>query len=309
MTTEMSTLMWGSFAAIAIGLLVLDLGFLHRKAHDMPLRESVRNYLLYFSCGVAFGLWIWFELGANSATMYYTALLLETSLSLDNLFVISLIFASLGIPKQYQHRVLFWGIIGVVVFRAVMIGVGVSVVREFEWVLYLFGLFLLFTGIKMLWPKGEEKHQDIKDGKLYRFLTRYLPFSDHLHGQKLWVREDGKLKATPLFLALCLVEAADIIFAVDSIPAVLAVTQDVFIVYTSNIFAILGLRSLYFLLVHMIGRFYYLKYAIAAVLVFIGAKISVLYFGFHMPPLVSLMVTVLLLSSGVVVSLIKTRER
>lgn len=307
-----STWLWLVFVAIVIGLLVLDLGVLHRQEREIEMRESLLLYSGYFSVGVLFGVWIWVQLGAQSAMEFYTGFLVEQSLSMDNVFVMAMIFSYFAIPRRYQHRVLFWGILGVVVLRAIMIGVGAALVQNFAWVLYLFGAFLLFTGVKMALSK-EDSQPDLANNSMLRFVRRHLRVTDELHGARFFVHKTppGQSRAlrhaTPLFLALVLIELADLVFAVDSVPAIFAITQDPFIVYTSNIFAILGLRSLYFALAALMHRFVYLKYALAMVLVFIGCKIF--YHGLigKVPALLSLGVTLGLLVGGVVLSLLKTR--
>jgi tellurite resistance protein TerC len=308
-----ATWLWLSFLAIVLALLVFDLGVLHRDQHEIEMRESLLLYSGYFSVGVLFGLWVWFELGAQHALEFYTGFLVEQSLSMDNVFVMAMIFGFFGIPRRYQHRVLFWGILGVIVLRAIMIGLGTALVQQFEWILYLFGAFLLFTGVKMMFSH-EEQHPDLSNNPLLRFLRRHLRVTDELHGGHFFVRKRPAgashplLYATPLFLALVLIELADLVFAVDSVPAVFSITQDPFIVYTSNIFAILGLRSLYFALAALMHRFVYLKYALALVLIFIGGKIFLHGFIGKIPALLSLGVTFGLLAGGVLLSLLKTRR-
>ena len=307
-----STWLWLVFVAIVIGLLVLDLGVLHRQEREIEMRESLLLYSGYFSVGVLFGIWIWVQLGAQSAMEFYTGFLVEQSLSMDNVFVMAMIFSYFAIPRRYQHRVLFWGILGVVVLRAIMIGVGAALVQNFAWVLYFFGAFLLFTGVKMALSR-EDSQPDLANNPMLRFVRQHLRVTDELHGARFFVHKTppGQSRAlrhaTPLFLALVLIELADLVFAVDSVPAIFAITQDPFIVYTSNIFAILGLRSLYFALAALMHRFVYLKYALALVLVFIGCKIF--YHGLigKVPALLSLGVTLGLLVGGVVLSLIRTR--
>ncbi|MDG9930934.1 MULTISPECIES: TerC family protein [Pseudomonas] len=309
-----ATWLWLSFLAIVLALLVFDLGVLHRDQHEIEMRESLLLYSGYFSVGVLFGLWVWFELGAQHALEFYTGFLVEQSLSMDNVFVMAMIFGFFGIPRRYQHRVLFWGILGVIVLRAIMIGLGTALVQQFEWILYLFGAFLLFTGVKMMFSR-EEQHPDLSNNPLLRFLRRHLRVTDELHGGHFFVRKRPAgashplLYATPLFLALVLIELADLVFAVDSVPAVFSITQDPFIVYTSNIFAILGLRSLYFALAALMHRFVYLKYALALVLIFIGGKIFLHGFIGKIPALLSLGVTFGLLAGGVLLSLLKTRRQ
>ena len=302
---------WLAFIGIVVTLLAFDLGVLHRDDHEIDVRESLLLSAGYIGAAVIFGAWVWWYLGAQSGMDYYTGFMIEKSLSMDNVFVIALIFSFFAIPRQYQHRVLFWGILGVIVLRAIMIGLGATLVSQFSWVLYLFGAFLIFTGIKM-WVIADNM-PDIANNPLLKFLKRHMRLTDGLRGNAFWVREPdpatGKLvrHATPLFLALVLVEFVDLIFAVDSVPAIFAITTDPFIVYTSNIFAILGLRALYFALAAMIHRFTYLKYALALVLVFIGSKIFLVGIVGKIPPSISLSVTLGLIAGGVVVSLWKTR--
>jgi tellurite resistance protein TerC len=242
---------------------------------------------------------------------FYTGFLIEKSLSMDNVFLMAMIFSFLAIPRKYQHEVLFWGILGVIVLRAIMIGLGAALIAEFSWILYVFGVFLLLTGVKMLFSKVDA-HPDLNENALVKFLRKHMRVTDRLHEGRFFVRQadaSGKsvLWATPLFLALVLIECADLVFAVDSVPAIFAITQDPFIVYTSNIFAILGLRALYFALAAMIHRFAYLKYALALVLVFIGGKIFLVGIIGKIPAVISLSVTLGLLLGGVLLSLWKTR--
>jgi tellurite resistance protein TerC len=302
---------WLLFAGIVVTLLVLDLGVLHKDDREIGVRESLFLSAGYISMALLFGVWVWWFLGAQSGTEYFTGFLIEKSLSMDNVFVIALIFSYLAIPRQYQHRVLFWGIIGVIVLRAIMIGVGAALVSQFSWVLYLFGAFLVVTGIKM-WLVADHM-PDIANNPVLKFLRRHLRVTPQLHGNSFFVQQPDSATgqpvrwATPLFLALCMVELIDLVFAVDSVPAIFAITDDPFIVYTSNIFAILGLRALYFALAAMIHRFKYLKYALALVLVFIGTKIFLVGIIGKIPPVVSLSVTFGLIAGGVIVSLWKTR--
>ncbi|HWV08052.1 MAG TPA: TerC family protein [Pseudomonas sp.] len=305
---------WLAFITIVLALLIFDLGVLHRDQHEIEMRESLLLYSGYFSVGVAFGGWVWWQLGATKALEFYTGFLVEQSLSMDNVFVMAMILGFFGIPRKYQHRVLFWGILGVIVLRAIMIGLGTALVQEFEWILYVFGAFLLLTGVKMLFSK-EEQHPDLSKNPMLKFLRRHIRVTDNLHGGHFLVRlpdpATGKvlLYATPLLLALVLIELADLVFAVDSVPAVFAITQDPFIVYTSNIFAILGLRALYFALAALMHRFVYLKYALALVLIFIGGKIFLHGFIGKIPAVLSLGVTFGLLAGGVLLSLLKTRDQ
>ncbi len=304
--------MWLAFLGTVVTLLAFDLGVLHKDDAEIGIRESLWLSAGYIGMGLLFGAWVWWALGAGSGMEYYTGFLIEKSLSMDNVFVIALIFGFFAIPRALQHRVLFWGIVGVIVLRALMIGLGAALVAEFAWVLYVFGAFLLLTGLKMLFMT--EKPIDLASNPVLRFLRRHMNVSDSLHGNRFWVRLPDTAApsrkawfATPLLLALVMIELADLVFAVDSVPAIFAITQDPFIVYTSNIFAILGLRALYFALAAMIERFRYLKVALALVLVFIGTKIFLVGLVGKIPPSVSLTVTFGLLLGGVVFSLLKTR--
>ncbi|POO57288.1 TerC family protein [Agrobacterium rosae] len=309
------TWMWAVFISLVLGLLALDLGVLHKNSKEIGIRESMLMSTFYIGIGLAFGGWIWYQSGQQSAMEYVTGFVVEKSLAMDNIFIIAMIFSYFAIPRQYQHRVLLWGILGVIVLRGIMIAAGAAIVENFHWVLYIFAAFLVFTGLKMLFSSDHDEN-DIGNNKILKFLRRHLPVTNALHGEKFIVKEvdekTGKLKTfvTPLFLALIMVEIADLIFAVDSIPAIFAITTDPFIVYTSNIFAILGLRALYFALAALIHRFAYLKYALAAVLVFVGSKIFLAdMLGIaKIPPAVSLGVTVAILVTGVVGSLVATRK-
>ena len=305
--------LWLVFASVVVTLLVLDLGVLNKTDHEIGVRESLWLSAGYISAGSLFGAWVWWQLGAQSGMEYFTGFVIEKSLSMDNVFVIALIFSYFAIPRALQHRVLFWGILGALVLRGIMIGLGSALVSEFSWVLYLFGAFLIFTGIKMLTMSDEPP--DLKDNVVIRWLQKRMRVTPELHGNAFFVRQPAVgdvsktvLWATPLFLTLCMVEIADLVFAVDSVPAIFAITTDPFIVYTSNIFAILGLRALYFALAAMIHRFKYLKYALAVVLVFIGSKIFLVGIIGKIPAVVSLSVTFGLITAGVVVSMWKTRN-
>jgi tellurite resistance protein TerC len=302
---------WLVFAGTVVTLLALDLGVLHQDDREIGVRESLFLSAGYIGMALLFGGWVWWYLGAQSGTEYFTGFLIEKSLSMDNVFVIALIFSYLAIPRQYQHRVLFWGILGVIVLRAIMIGLGAALVSEFSWILYVFGVFLVFTGIKM-WIVADHM-PDIANNPLLKFLRKRMRVTPQVEGNAFFVHRSDPATgrtvrwATPLFLALCLVEFIDLVFAVDSVPAIFAITSDPFIVYTSNIFAILGLRALYFALAAMIHRFKYLKYALALVLVFIGTKIFLVGMVGKFPPAISLTVTFGLIAGGVIVSLWKTR--
>ncbi|MBX2833439.1 MAG: TerC family protein [Micavibrio sp.] len=307
--------MWGTFLSLVLILLVLDLGVFNRKNHEIEIKESLYMSAFYISIGLLFGGWIWWELGQQNAIDYWTGFVVEKTLAMDNIFVIAMLFAYFKIPRLYQHRVLFWGILGVIILRGIMIGVGAALLHEFEWLLYVFSAFLVFTGVKMLFS-SEEDEPHIGENFVLRMMRKYCRTTDDLHGDKFFIRQHsekaGKVVTylTPLFVALVMIEIADVIFAVDSIPAIFAITLDPFIVYTSNIFAILGLRALYFALAAMLNRFIYLQYSLSLVLIFIGAKMFIIdIFNIeHFPPLLSLGITVGILIGGVGLSLWKTRS-
>jgi tellurite resistance protein TerC len=306
--------MWLAFIGIVAVLLILDLGVLHREQREIGVKESLFLSAVYIALGLAFGGWVWWYMGETAGMNYITGFVIEKSLAMDNVFVIAMIFTYFSVPRVYQHRVLFWGILGVIVLRAIMIGLGAAIVSEWSWVLYLFAAFLILTGVQM-W-RNAEKSYDVASNPVLTFVRRKFNVTDSLHGEKFWVRQHspktGKaaLFMTPLFLALIMVEVVDLVFAVDSVPAIFAITTDPFIVYTSNIFAILGLRALYFALAALVHRFHYLKYALAVLLVFIGSKIFVadlLGIG-KIPPPVSLGITFAILAAGIGWSLWKTRN-
>ena len=299
--------MWLTFIGLVLALLVLDLGLLNKGESEIGVAQSLRMSALYISLGVAFSAFVYWQMGGEATAAYLTAFVVEKTLAMDNVFVIALIFSTFAIPRQYQHRVLFWGILGVIVLRGIMIGLGATLIAEYGWLLYVFAAFLIFTGIKMLFM-GDAEHSI--DGPLLRFLKRHMRVTEELHGRSFFVMKNGVRFATPLFLALVIIEIADLVFAVDSVPVVFAITTDPFLVYTSNIFAILGLRALYFALSAILHRFAYLKYALALLLVFIGSKVFVAdLMGLEkFPPSWSLGVTFVILAAGVGVSLWKTRD-
>ncbi|WP_295818862.1 TerC family protein [uncultured Deinococcus sp.] len=314
--------MWLTFLTLVVGLLAFDLGVLGKRratgeageGRVMGVASSLKLSAFYIIIALLFGVWVWSTLGAESGMNYFTGFALEKALALDNVFVISVIFAALAIPRHLQHRVLFWGILGVIVLRGIMIALGAALVSEFDWVMWIFGAFLLVTGVKLLLTKGGHQSPDLEHHVMVRVLRRVMPITPQLHGEKFLVKlpdATRKLRthATPLLLALLMVEFADLVFAVDSIPAIFAITQDPFIVYTSNIFAILGLRALYFALDAMIHRFAALKPALALVLVFIGGKIFYNQAYGKLDPSISLGVTLTILLGGIVVSLWKSRSR
>lgn len=305
---------WLAFLALVAALTVFDLGILHKEDKEMGVKESLKLSAFYISIALLFGLWVWYAKGADLGMKYYTGFFIEKALSIDNVFVISMIFTYFAIPPKYQYRALLWGILAVIVLRGIMIALGAALVQEFYWTLYIFAVFLIFTGVKML-ITGEQE-MDVANNPVVRFMNKHFRVTKDLHAEKFIVKvsdeKTGKMvrAMTPLLLALIVINIADLIFAVDSVPAIFAITTDTFIVYTSNIMAILGLRALYFALAAMVHRFHYLKYALALVLVFIGSKIFVADFvlgGDKFPPVLSLCVTMGLIAGGVIWSLVKTR--
>lgn len=330
-----ATWIWLAFVGTVVALLAFDLGVVNKQDHEIGVAESLKMSAFYIAIGLGFSVVIWHLYNNASPTgsidpqllevtgaerawtavqLYLTGFAVEKTLAMDNVFVISMVFAYLAIPRKYQHRVLFWGIIGVIVLRAIMIGIGAALVSQFSWVLYIFAVFLIFTGV-MMWLKGD-KEEDMSQNKILLWLKRTMNVTPELHGNKFRVQlpdpNTGKMRwfATPLLLALLFVEIVDLVFAIDSVPAIFAITSDAYIVYTSNIFAILGLRALFFALAAMVERFKYLKYALALTLVFIGTKIFLgdLFPGGKFPPEWSLTITLGLIASGVVYSLWKTRD-
>lgn len=305
---------WLSFAALVLALTAFDLGLLHKEDREMGIAESLKLSAGYIGVALLFGVWVWLEKGADLGMKYYTGFFIEKALSIDNIFVISLIFGFFAVPARYQYRALLWGIVAVIVLRGLMIAAGAALVEQAYWVLYIFAAFLIYTGIRML--RAGDEVPDLGKNPAIRWISTHMRVTKQHYGSRFFVQvadeQTGKraTAATPLFLALVVINLADLVFAVDSVPAIFAITTDTFIVYTSNIMAILGLRALYFALAAMIHRFHYLKYALAAVLVFIGGKIFVADFmlgGAKFPPVASLGVTFALIGAGVGYSLWKTR--
>lgn len=306
---------WAGFLLLVAALLAFDLGVLHRRKREIGVGESLALSGFYIALGLGFGGWVWWYMGQDAGLNYLTGFVVEKSLAMDNVFVIAMIFSYFAVPRIYQHRVLFWGILGVILLRAVMIGLGATLVDRFGWTLYFFAAFLVFTGVKM-WLTAERDY-DVGASPFLRWVRRVVPVTDGLVGDRFLVRQTdpatGALRtyATPLLLALVMIEIADVVFAVDSVPAIFAITTDPFIVYTSNIFAILGLRALYFALAAMIARFQYLKHALAVLLVFIGSKIFAAdLLGIDkVPPAISLAAIFAILAAGIGCSLWATRTR
>ncbi|MDQ4060036.1 MAG: TerC family protein [Pseudomonadota bacterium] len=302
---ETSVWLWVGFNAFVLLLLAFDLGVFRRKSREISVREALWLSAGYVGLALAFNVGVFWFRGPQQGLEFLTGYLIEKSLSLDNVFVIALIFSTFAVPPAYQHRVLFWGILGALVMRAVLIFAGAALVMEFRWIVYLFGAFLIATGIKMLLSVG--KRPDIRASAVVRFVKHRFRVTEDYEGERFWVRRGGQLYATPLFLALVMVEATDLVFAVDSIPAIFAITADPFIVYTSNVFAILGLRALYFALAGIIDRFRYLKHGLSLVLVLVGIKMM-LVDVWKIPTGVALGATVAIIGGSILLSLWQTRE-
>ncbi|MBK7142125.1 MAG: TerC family protein [bacterium] len=272
--------LWIGFNLFVLAMLALDLGVFHRRDHTVSVRESLTWTVAWIALAIGFNVALYYwksgiygpERGTEIALQFLTGYLIEKSLSIDNIFVFLLLFAYFRVPSEYQHRVLFWGIIGALIFRGIFIALGAVLIAKFHWVIYLFGAFLIFTGIKMAWVKDKQIHPE--RNPVLRLFRKLMPVTDQYHGGKFFIRDAGKLIATPLFLVLLLIETSDIIFAVDSVPAIFAVSQDPFIVYTANVFAILGLRSLYFALAAVMRLFHHLHYGLSAILIFVGIKMA-----------------------------------
>jgi tellurite resistance protein TerC len=261
---------WVGFNLFVLAMLALDLGVFHRKPHEVTIKEALVWSGVWVVLALLFNLGLYYWRGPEPALEFLTGYLIEKSLSVDNIFVFLLIFSYFRVPASYQHRVLFWGILGALVMRAAFIALGISLIRRFHWVIYVFGAFLILTGVKMALEKGKEIHPE--RNPVLRLFRRFVPVTDDYRGSKFFVKQGGRYSATPLFIVLLVVETTDVIFAVDSIPAILAITLDPFIVYTSNVFAILGLRALYFALAGVMRLFHHLHYGLSAILVFVGAK-------------------------------------
>jgi tellurite resistance protein TerC len=307
MQEPISPIFWVGFLAVIGALLALDLFVFHRRPGDLTIRSAALASAFWISLGVGFGFLVLAWLGAEKAVEYFSGYLIEKSLSIDNVFIFSLVFTAFAIPKRLQYRVLFWGVIGALGMRLVMILIGAALIERFEWILLVFGAFLVFTGIRMWLSTRGEGEADPAANPIVRFARRRLPFTDRLDGQRFLTRMGGRRVATPLLLALVVVEVSDLVFAVDSIPAVFAVTRDPFIVYTSNAFAILGLRSLYFFLADLKDRFRFLTHGLSIVLVFVGLKL-LLGEWLHLPPWVSLVVIAVVLGTSVGISLLVSRR-
>ena len=297
--------LWIGFNVFVLAMLALDLGIFHRKAHAISIKEASIWSLVWIALAMIFNAGIYFFSGPEPALQFFTGYLIEKSLSVDNIFVFVLLFTSFSVPVAYQHRVLFWGVLGALVLRGMMIALGVVLLETFHWIIYLFGAFLLFIGIRMCLHKEAEVHPE--RNPLLKLVRRIVPVTRDYEGDRFMVRRAGQIWATPLLLVLLVIETTDLIFALDSIPAIFAVTQDPFLVYTSNVFAILGLRSLYFVFANVIGKFHYLKLGLAVVLSFVGAKL-ILTGIYHISTALSLGVIAVVLAAAIVASVVRARR-
>lgn len=293
---------WLLFTVFILGMLALDLGIFHRRPHEVRTKEALAWSMFWIFCALSFNFLVYLLEGSDKSLEFLTAYLIEKSLSLDNIFVFVLIFSSFSVPLIYQHRILFWGILGALIMRGIMIGLGTSLIHHFHWVIYIFGAFLLYTAVRtaMHHIPGE----DITENPLLEKVRKVIPVTRELHGRHFFTRQSGRLMATPLFLVLVFVEFSDVLFAVDSIPAILAISTDPFIVFTSNIFAILGLRSLYFVVANLMPQFYYLQHGLSTILGFVGAKM-LLSDIYQIPTVTSLVIIVVVLIVSVVASMLR----
>lgn len=297
---------WVGFTAFVLAMLALDLGVFHRDSHAVSIKEAAIWSVVWISLALAFNVGLYFWQGTDVAISFLTGYLIEKSLSVDNIFVFVLVFSYFQVPAKYQHRVLFWGVLGALIMRAIMIFAGAALIQRFTWIIYIFGAFLIYTGIKM--ARQGDTHIDPDANPAVKFVRRIMPVSSEYHGDKFFIKEAGKRIATPLFLVLVVIEFTDLIFAVDSIPAIFAVTTDTFIVYTSNVFAILGLRALYFVLAGVVHKFYYLKFGLAFILSFVGVKMLLSHSAYKIPTPLSLAVIIGVLAIAVVASLMRAKR-
>jgi tellurite resistance protein TerC len=295
---------WGVLLALFVTLILVDLLVIHREAHEVSTREAAIESAVWVAIGVGFALVVWWWFGGQATTEYFSAYLIEWSLSIDNVFVWALLMAYFAVPRMYQHRVLFWGIFGALIMRAIFIFAGISLINRFDWILYVFGAFLLFTAGRMLLTDNDQI--DPGRSRFLKLINRVIPSTEKLDGPHLFTKIDGRRLATPLFAVLLLVEFTDVIFAVDSVPAVLAISHEQFIVYSSNAFAILGLRALYFLLADMHSRFTYLQQGLAVILAFVGVKMIIAEW-YHIPTWLSLLVIAFVLTVAIVASMRSSR--
>lgn len=303
---EVNGFVWAGFLLFVLLMLALDLGVFHRKSHEVKIREALAWSAVWISLALIFNAGVYFLMGREKAIEFLTGYVIEKSLSVDNLFVFIMIFSYFNVDTKYQHKVLFWGILGALVMRAIFIFAGVALIQQFHWIIYVFGAFLIFTGIKMLVQKDEKIEPE--KNPLVRLFKRFFPVTDTMHGDRFFVKINARTVATPLFIVLLVIEFTDLIFAVDSIPAILAVSTDTFIIFTSNVFAILGLRALYFALAGIAKLFYYLKYGLSAILVFVGVKMVIAGF-FKIPVVYSLLVIVSILILSILASVIFSKKQ
>jgi tellurite resistance protein TerC len=301
METIATPLLWTAFSVFVLGMLALDLGVFSRKPHEVRFREALTWSLVWIALALIFNAWIYFRFGTDKALEFLTGYLIEKALSVDNIFIFVVVFASFAVPKIYQHRVLFWGVFGAILMRAIFIFAGAALLERFHWIIYIFGAILIVTGIRLLIHREIDPHPE--RNPLYKLAKRLLRTTPEYHGKSFWIIREGKRYATPLMLVLIAIEATDLVFAIDSIPAIFAITTDPFIVYTSNIFAILGLRALYFLLARVIDKFHLLKVGLAFVLMFVGVKMVIAEWV-KIPVIVSLIVIATILGGSVVGSLL-----
>ncbi|HAX94228.1 MAG TPA: hypothetical protein DCY25_09855 [Bacteroidales bacterium] len=304
---EVSPVFWVIFSIIIVVMLALDLGVVNKKSHEIKIKEALTWVGVWISLAMIFNLIVLTQFGKTKALEFLTAYVIEYSLSIDNIFVFIMVFTFFSVKREYQHKVLFWGILGAVVMRAIFIFAGVALINRFHWIVIIFGAFLVFTGLKMLFQREEAKVDPEKNG-LVRLFRKFLPVTDQLHGDSFFVRKNKKTYATPLFIVLLIIESTDLIFAVDSIPAVLAISKDTFIAFTSNIFAILGLRSLYFAVSGIMGLFRFLKIGLAIVLTFVGLKMLAAFFHFEIPVTLSLSIIVSILLLSIIASVIIKKD-
>jgi tellurite resistance protein TerC len=298
---QTQVILWIVFGVIMLGMAILDLGVLNRRAHEVKMKEALIWCAIWIGLALLFNLGIYFTQGSEKALLFLTGYIVEESLSVDNLFVFLVVFSFFQVPKIYQHKILFWGIIGAMLMRALFIGVGVSLMHQFHWIIYVFGVFLVYTGIKLLGKKDEEI--DPEKNPVIRLFRKIMPVTPAFEKDRFFIRKDNRIWATPLFIVLLVIETTDVIFAVDSIPAILAITTDSFIVYTSNIFAVMGLRAMFFALAGFMQMFHYLNYGLAVVLTFIGVKM-LLADAYKMPVGVALGVILGVLTVSVVASIL-----
>jgi len=298
--------LWVGFNIFVLAMLALDLGVFHRKAHALSLKEASIWSVVWITLAMVFNAGLYLFAGPEPALQFFTGYLIEKSLSVDNIFIFLLLFTYFKVPAAYQHRVLYWGILGALIMRGTLIAVGVALIESFHWIIYLFGAFLIFTGIRMGFHKEIEVHPE--NDLLLKFIRRFVPVTENYEHDRFFVRRAGQVMVTPLLLVLLVIDTTDLIFAVDSIPAVFAVTRDPFLVYTSNIFAILGLRSLYFVFADIMGKFYYLKLGLSVILTFVGVKM-VLADVFSLPTALSLVVIAVVLTIAIVASIVRTRHQ